>query len=36
MGLEGWGKDCPILSNRSVFVDWRDHEGSYDFEQVNY
>ncbi len=36
VGLEGWGSDCPSVSNRSVFVDWRDYEGNYGFEQVNY
>jgi hypothetical protein len=36
LGLEGWGEDCPVISNRSVFVDWRDYEGNYGFEQVNY
>lgn len=36
VGLEGWGDDCPVVANRSVFVDWRDFEGKYGFEQVNY
>ena len=36
VGLEGWGSDCPRVSNRSVFVEWRDYEGNYGFEQVNY
>jgi len=36
VGLEGWGSDCPSIYNRSVFVDWRDYEGNYGFEQVNY
>mgnify|MGYP005839867403 FL=1 len=36
VGLEGWGADCPSIYNRSVFVDWRDYEGTYGFEQVNY
>jgi len=36
LGLEGWGEDCPVISNRSVFVDWRDYGGNYGFEQVNY
>ncbi|SEM29736.1 hypothetical protein SAMN05443999_1199 [Roseovarius azorensis] len=36
VGLEGWGSDCPGIYNRSVFVDWRDYEGAYGFEQVNY
>lgn len=36
VGLEGWGSDCPNINNRSVFVDWRDYEGNYGFEQLNY
>lgn len=36
VGLEGWGSNCPTISNRSVFVDWRDYEGNYGSEQVNY
>ncbi|MGX0877895.1 conserved exported hypothetical protein [Roseovarius sp. EC-HK134] len=36
IGLEGWGSDCPNITNRSVFVDWRDYAGNYGFEQVNY
>ncbi|QIE47948.1 hypothetical protein G5B38_19985 (plasmid) [Pseudohalocynthiibacter aestuariivivens] len=36
VGLEGWGSHCPSINNRSVFVDWRDYEGNYGFEQVNY
>ncbi len=36
VGLEGWGADCPSIYNRSVFVDWRDYEGNYGSEQVNY
>ena len=36
VGLEDWGIDCPQVSNRSVFVEWRDFEGTYGFEQVNY
>lgn len=35
-GLERWGEDCPTVSNRSVFVEYRDYEGKYGFEQVNY
>ena len=35
-GLELWGYNCPSIYHRSVFVDWRDYEGSYGFEQVNY
>ncbi|SFN95842.1 hypothetical protein SAMN04487859_1127 [Roseovarius lutimaris] len=36
VGLEGWGSNCPSINNRSVFVDWRDYQGNYGFEQVNY
>lgn len=36
VGLERWGEHCPNISHRSVFVDWRDYEGNYGFEQVNY
>ena len=35
-GLERWGQNCPNIYHRSVFVDWRDYEGNYGFEQVNY
>ncbi|QFS85076.1 hypothetical protein [Roseivivax sp. THAF197b] len=35
-GLERWGQNCPVIYNRSVFVDWRDYEGNYGFEQLNY
>jgi len=35
-GLERWGEHCPGIYHRSVFVDWRDYEGNYGFEQVNY
>ncbi|MGZ2260054.1 hypothetical protein [Roseobacter sp. A03A-229] len=35
-GLERFGQDCPAVFHRSVFVDWRDYEGNYGFEQVNY
>lgn len=35
-GLERWGNHCPSIYHRSVFVDWRDYEGNYGFEQVNY
>ena len=35
-GLEGWGINCPQIYNRSVFVDWRDFDGNYGFEQVAY
>jgi len=27
---------CNRVSYRSVFVDWRDHEGNYGFEEVSY
>jgi hypothetical protein len=27
---------CSWVSYRSVFVDWRDHEGNYGFEEVRY
>ncbi|WP_194098555.1 hypothetical protein [Marivivens aquimaris] len=36
IGLERWGQNCPGIYHRSVFVDWRDYEGHYGFEQVNY
>ena len=36
VGLENWGHDCPRMSHRSVFVDWRDSRGKYGFEQVDY
>lgn len=36
VGLERWGEYCPSISHRSVFVDWRDYQGNYGFEQVNY
>lgn len=35
-GLERWGYNCPSIYHQSVFVDWRDYEGNYGFEQVNY
>lgn len=35
-GLERWGEHCPSIWHRSVFVEWRDYEGNYGFEQVNY
>jgi hypothetical protein len=35
-GMEQYGQNCPGLHHRSVFVDWRDYEGNYGFEQVNY
>lgn len=36
VGLDGFGTHCPRIYHRSVFVDWRDYEGNYGFEQVNY
>lgn len=36
LGLERWGQNCPSIYHRSVFVDWRDYDGNYGFEQVNY
>ena len=36
IGLERWGQNCPSIYHRSVFVDWRDYEGNYGFEQVSY
>ncbi len=37
VGTEGYGSvSCPRVSNRSVFIEWRDHSGSYGYEQVNY
>lgn len=36
VGLERWGEHCPNLYHRSIFVDWRDYQGSYGFEQVEY
>ena len=36
VGLERWGQNCPGIYHRSVFVDWRDYEGNYGFEQVKY
>ena len=36
VGLERWGEHCPGIYHRSVFVDWRDYEDNYGFEQVNY
>lgn len=35
-GLERYPSNCPSIFHRSVFVDWRDYEGNYGFEQVNY
>ena len=36
VGTEGYGSTCPSVFNRSVFVEWRDYEGNYGYEQVNY
>lgn len=36
VGLDRYGDNCPSVSNRSVFIDWRDYEGNYGYEQVNY
>lgn len=36
VGLERWGEHCPSIWHRSVFVEWRDYEGNYGYEQVNY
>ncbi|WP_406871228.1 hypothetical protein ABEB22_20265 (plasmid) [Thioclava sp. 'Guangxiensis'] len=35
-GLTGWGKGCPNLYRRAVFIDWTDYQGNYGFEQVDY
>lgn len=36
VGTEHYGEDCPSIFHRSVFVEWRDYEGNYGFEQVSY
>lgn len=37
IGNEGWGDSaCRTIDVRSVFVSWRDYEGNYDYEQVDY
>ena len=36
VGLERFGSHCPSISVRAVFVDWRDYEGNYGWERVNY
>lgn len=36
VGLERWGDNCSSIRHRSVFVEWRDYEGKYGYEQVNY
>jgi hypothetical protein len=32
----GWGRHCPTARFRSVFVDWRDYQGHYGWERVDY
>jgi hypothetical protein len=32
----GYGTDCPLAGVRAVFVEWRDYQGNYGFEQVDY
>jgi hypothetical protein len=29
-------RNCRRLTYRSVFVDWRDHDGKYGFEEIRY
>lgn len=36
VGLERYGDYCPSLWHRSVFVEWRDYQGNYGYEQVSY
>ncbi|MEL6694306.1 MAG: hypothetical protein AAFQ12_14945 [Pseudomonadota bacterium] len=36
VGTAGFGSTCPSVFHRSVFVEWRDYEGNYGYEQVNY
>ena len=36
IGTERYGDHCPSIFHRSVFVEWRDYEGNYGFEQVRY
>ncbi|WP_254453140.1 hypothetical protein [Ruegeria atlantica] len=36
VGLGKYGQNCPAVSVRAVFVEWRDYEQNYGFEQVNY
>lgn len=36
IGVERYGDHCPGIWHRSVFVEWRDFEGNYGYEQVNY
>lgn len=36
VGTEGYGEYCPHIRHQSVFVEWRDYQGNYGFEQVDY
>ena len=36
LGTERYSERCSSLWHRSVFVEWRDYEGNYGYEQVNY
>lgn len=36
VGTERYGDHCPSIFHRSVFVEWRDYEGNYGYEQVSY
>jgi len=36
IGVERYGAHCPSVWHRSVFVEWRDYEGNYGYEQVDY
>lgn len=36
LGDELYGDDCPDVWSRAVFIDWRDYQGNYGFEQVHY
>lgn len=35
-GVERYGQYCPYISVQAVFVDWRDYEGNYGWERVDY
>lgn len=35
-GIPRYSSSCRRIYQRSVFVDWRDYDGNYGFEQVNY
>lgn len=35
-GVPRYSSSCRRIYQRSVFVDWKDYEGNYGFEQVNY